>query len=246
MMQLSARDQAILAAAGRYRILLRAEVRNVFGVRHPGPVLQRLREGGLIIRRDGLGGRVSYYQLTQLGAAGRVPVERTEPLGERALGVHLAVLWFSLFAEVPRIRLEEIELAALFGEAPGIVPQVAYCADAAQLEGKPRRVYRVFVPGEATATVDVLKRLRREIADVKQRGGVLAEWLQARSFAFAVLVDSPEWRRSIRDSLGPSGLFEQAHFTVVLAPRPRSLRAFLDAKGEGCMPSLPATTLGQA
>src|SRR5262245_34113663 len=160
------RDALILEHIGRYRLTLREVLRVAFAIANPGNVLQRLRNAGLVRERTGLPGRLSYYQLTEAGAGDGIPLERTKPLGERALGYHLAVLTFCFFGRDRRRRLERYELEHLFGAETPLVDQVAYCLDP---EGvTPRRLWRIYAPGPRTTSGKVLKTLRAEYHDLSE------------------------------------------------------------------------------
>lgn len=219
------RDAAILEHIGRYRLTLRDVLRDVFTIKHPGNVLQRLRAAGLITERRGLPGRLSYYQLTEAGAGEGIPLERTKPIGERALGYHLAVLGFCLFGPVRRTRLERYELEHLVGSDMPLVDQVAYCLDPAA--SRPRRLWRIYAPGPRTSPVRVVKALRAEMHALADRSAVLRAWMEHRRFAWTVAVDSAPRLLAIKKALGPSKLLETAHVDVLEVVSLRTIAATL-------------------
>ena len=124
------RDEAILRHIGLYRLTIREVLATAFNLEHPGNVLQRLRDAKLIEQRSkGLPGKVSYYQLTARGAADRVSLERTKPLGGPALRQHLAVLWFCHLDTGSRTRLEEVDIRRLFDDHSPAARQAAFCVE---------------------------------------------------------------------------------------------------------------------
>ncbi len=225
---LTERDEDILWHVGLYRLTLRPVLAEAFGLATPGNVLSRLRRAKLLRERTGLPGGVSYYQLTEASAAGRVPLDRTNDLGH-ALPLHLAVLWWCHFAKHPKRRLEVHELEELFGDNVRFPPQIPHCVDRNVPGAKRRRVWRVYVPGPSTTPSKVVRAIRQDIAHAEEAGGKLEHWLkETRTYAFAVLVDSEPRRRQLRQILGP--LHEEVSIAVDVAPSPERLGDFLRGK----------------
>lgn len=220
------RDAELLEHVGRYRLTLRDIVADVLRTRSPGNVLQRLRDEGLLLERAGFPGRRSYYQLTAAGAAGRVPLDRTRPLGDRALAEHLAVLWFCFRSDQRRRRLEDGELRHLFGDDAPAVGSVAYCLDEKNPHARLRRVWRVYTPGPTTTTSKVLRAINLEIDRAREKRAERAAWLEARTYAFAVLTDGTPRREALRAAISASGILERAHVGVFLAASPQMLPRF--------------------
>jgi hypothetical protein len=229
------RDEALLEHIGRYRLTLRAVLERVFEISSPGNVLQRLRKAELIVERSGLG-PLSYYQLTPPAAAARsVPVDRTRPLSPSALGYHLAVLWFCCLERLRRHRLEPEQLRQLklFAAHDPPSAQVAYCFDAERSAQPPhRRLWRVYAPGPTSEPSQVVRTLRNEIDAGTKRGDAAATvWLPGKLLGFAVLTDSEPRRRELHKALQHSGLFDEVHVALHLAPSPSTIAHYLKPAG---------------
>ena len=228
---LTERDEDILWHVGLYRLTLRPVLAHAFGLSNPGNVLHRLRRANVLRERSGLPGRLSYYQLTEKAAAGRVPLDRTLVLGETALKTHLAVLWWCHFSRWARRRLELEDLDEVFGPDHGLPPQLVHCIDRKQAGLERRRMWRVYVPGPATRPRKVLRLLETSIRDVTERRNKVSDFLESRTYAFAVLTDSELRKKQLRDAVAQAGLQERAYILVDLAPTPASLSEFLRAQG---------------
>ena len=103
------RDEKILDHIGRYRLTLRPVLDCLFFADDSsgcGNVLTRLIQQGYVQARQVLPRRRCYYQLTRMGAAGRVPESRTRPLHGQALRTWLGILWFCFMEERRRRLLE--------------------------------------------------------------------------------------------------------------------------------------------
>jgi hypothetical protein len=227
---LTERDRDILDHVALYRFTLREVLAHAFELANPGNVLQHLRETGLLSEPRRLTGRLSYYQLTAAGAAGRCPLDRTESFGETALKTHLAAIWFSYFSKQRRRRLEDFELLELFGDETRLPPQVAFCIDQQVPGVERRRIYRLYAPGSTTRPAKALHALRQVVLETRERGGKVADWMHKRLFAFAVLVDHTNRLEELRAALKSSPLLQEAHVELDLAPTPRRLPDFLHAR----------------
>lgn len=215
------RHVQFLRHVGLYRLSVRSVLqRQAFGGKTIGNVIQTLRREGLIVARRGLGGTLSYYQLTREGTVlVGLPEDRSKPFGSQALHSHLAILAFCCLNSTPRLRLESQALASLFPEAP---PPGDHCIE----KGKVTRLYRVYAPGAATS----MRAIRARVHELLEEAGQdpkLADWMEQRRYGFAVLVDSPERRAEVwdfvrgkerreTDSLAP---MSATHFAVESVPR---------------------------
>jgi hypothetical protein len=228
----SAGDEAILNHIGRYRLTLREVLADAFGLKHPGNILQRLRDAGLIVERRGtddcgLPGRVSYYQLTAAGACDRVSSERARPMKPEALRQHLAVLWYCHFGTSPAVRLEESQMQDLFGAVAPNARQVAYCLGD---DAGTKRLLRVHVPGEAVPAARVVKTVHAIVSELARTDGEVASWVAAQTLGVLVLADSPERTALIEAAVTASELRRIAHVAVAAAATPRTLLRLLTAR----------------
>lgn len=215
------RHVQLLRHVGLYRVSLRAVLaRQPFGGKTIGNVVQTVRREGLLVARRGLGGTLSYYQLTRDGTALiGLPEDRSKPFGSQALHAHLAILAFCCLSSTPRVRLDTQALASLFPQEP---PAGDHCIE----KGKVTRLYRVYAPGPSTSMRAIRARVH-ELLDEAGENQKLSEWMEQRRYAFAVLVDSPERRAEVwnfvrgkerRDSDAPAPM-SITHFAVESVPR---------------------------
>jgi hypothetical protein len=215
------RHVQLLRHIGLYRVSLRSVLsRQPFGGKTIGNVIQTVRREGLLVARRGLGGTLSYYQLTRDGAVLiGLPEDRAKPFGSQALHTHLAILAFCCLSRTLRVRLDTQALASLF---PKDLPAGDHCLE----KGKQIRLYRVYAPGPATSMRAILARVHGLIDEAGEHAK-LSEWMEERRYAFAVLVDSPERRAEVwnfvrgkeegeRDAATPMSV---THFAVESVPR---------------------------
>jgi hypothetical protein len=206
------RTESILDHVGLYRISLRAVLeRRYFGGRSCGNVVQRPIDQKRLVSRKGLGRSLSFYQLTLPEARRRnLPQDRGRPLGPRALGTHLAILWFACMTDARRRRLEDAEVAQAFGDSPSGCPHVA--------ESKPqKRFFRIHVVSPATRVPDMIKRLEAEIAAAHLHAQ-LDKWLSVQRYTFAFVNGSSSRRRDPRRHPG------SGHEGPTAQPAARTLR----------------------
>ncbi len=211
------RDGKILDHIGRYRLTLRPVLDRLFFAQDSsgcGNVLARLIAQGYVQARQVLPRRRCYYQLTKLGAAGRVPESRARPLRGQALRTWLGVLWFCCMQGGKRRLLELAELSqALPGPPPGI-----HVVEA----GEGYRVFHVRVVGLRAKTGYVVRQVLQDMKVAMQQPK-LAAWVRNRDYGFAVLAERPRVT-PILDLVRRNRLDEHARVTVVPVPGPHSLQ----------------------
>lgn len=207
------RDERILAHIGRYRVTLRPVLdRLFFGADSSGcgNVLARMLQAGSIRSRV-LTGRLCYYQLTEKGAAGRVPEGRSREIRGQALRGDLSILWFCCMQDVRRQRLEQAETAKLFPELRR-VPHVVE-------PGEPKVLFRIRVVGPRTKPGQIVREIRRHVFAAREaEDGSLAAWIEKRYYAFAVLAERPERVQAIRRAAQRAGLDKTVRIDVVEVP----------------------------
>lgn len=247
-MNLRPRYQAVLQHVARYRLTLRETVGALLlpGDGTPtaelaaerrdkgGHVLARLRGYGLLNHHHHKNsdyppfpGGIPFYTLTPEGAklAG-VPVDRAEELGTRVLGndaltIHLATLWFATMRRERCHRLEPAELIPLLGKHK-FFDNVPHC-----LVRDPDgwRIYRIYVV--STDIPGVVEQVRKQVVAVLDLSGI-ADWLPA-DYAFAVLAPDERFCLDLKQALDRAGLAELARVRVALAPTPATLRDAIHA-----------------
>lgn len=221
------RDAAILRHVGLYRLSVRPVLSRVFlSGRDPGNVVKELIKKGLLQSRPGLGGRNSYYQLTERGAAASgFPGSRAEAPGPQAIQEHLGILWFCTMLGRSRTRLESDALAELF---PGGPPRGEHCLE--KLAGG-YRVTELYVPTADTSLENVARRVREQLESALANPEV-SKWVGTRQYAFAILVDTEDRAPAVRRRLGETMLGRlpitaQASFQVEVVLGVRTVRETL-------------------
>lgn len=186
------RHVQLLRHVGLYRVSIRGVLaRQSFGGKTVGNAIQTVRREGLMVAHRGLGGTLSYYQLTRDGASLLgLPEDRARPFGAQALHTHLAIVAFCCLNGSARIRLDAQTLGALFPD--NTHPAGDHCLE----KGKVTRLYRVYVPGAATSMRSIRARVH-ELLDEAGSQPKLSEWMEQRRYGLAVLVDSPGRRADV-------------------------------------------------
>lgn len=207
------RDDQILAHIGRYRLTVRPVLDRLFFAADSsgcGNVLVRLMRAGFVRSRP-LAGRQCYYQLTEKGAAGRVPDGRSREIRGQALRADLSILWFCCMQTTRRQRLEQEETARLFSE----LRRVPHAIE----PGATNRLFRLRVVGPRTRPGQIVREIRRHVFAAGQaEDGRLAAWIQSRFYAFAVLAERAERIKAIRQAAQRAGLDGIARVDVIEVP----------------------------
>ena len=204
----------VLNHIGLHRLTLRCVLDRLFyDGYHDGcnNVIQRLLKQGRITRRDGLPGRLSYYQLSANEAVTRgVPINRTWSLGSQQLQTYLGVLWFCVMSDRQRRLLESSQVGKMF---PDQTPGGVHCLEA----GEEPRLLRVRVVGATTKPSSVVHDLRTRITD-PALSPKLATAIRNRQYAFVVLAEFERRRELIDAAIDRSGLRQLAAIEIAGAP----------------------------
>lgn len=220
---MSDRDDRILTHIGLYQISLRSVIEEVFFEgRTCGNVLQRLLDTKRIQVREGLPGRLSYYQLTRTETPRYgFPESRARALQNQALHTSLAVLWFCNMGDTKRHRLEKTEVERIFSEkAPVAIHCVERSTDA-------HRLFRVKVTDPETEDSTLLRSLRKAVSETAAIAG-FRPWLETGRYSFAVLTETETRVQRIRQIIASDDfLSSSAQFLVETAPGVRTLSQVL-------------------
>ncbi len=217
------RDERILTHVGLYQITLRRVIEDLFfDGGNCGNVIQRLVAAKRLQIRDGLPGRLSYYQLTRLEAKHRgLPESRARALQNQALHTALAVSWFCCMSETRRHKLERNELAEFF---PTGVPEAIHCIER---NDDSHRLLRVKVTDPGANDNTVIRALRKTTFQTTELPG-LRPWLNTGRYCFAVLTETESHAERIRNIIAADeSLSESATFIVEQAPGTRTLNRAL-------------------
>lgn len=216
------RDEKILRHIGLYRLSLRAVIsRHFFDDGNPGNVLQRLKDGDRIRYRQGLSGRLSYYQLTPQEATVRFQsTKRAQPLKGQSLNANLAILWFCCMADKKRERLEKAHLVKLFQDE---APSGPHCLEG----GDSYCVLRLFPASAKTNNANLIARVQHYLQRASQQPP-LDKWVTNRQYGFAILVETRERVESLQNALSKLGFDKKARFAVEQVPGPQTIRRALN------------------
>lgn len=217
------RDDQILNHIGLYQLTLRRVIEEqFFDGGNSGNVIQRFVASKKLKVRDGLPGRLSYYQLTRSEAKSRgLPESRARALQNQALHTALAVLWFCTMSEGNRHRLEQGEVNRLFPDAP---PIGIHC-----VERNPdsHRLIRMKVTDPDSEDSTVLRSLRKTVFQTMTMPG-LRPWIETGRYCFALLTETDARVKRIRQIIdADQQLSESATFIVEQAPGARTLKQAL-------------------
>ena len=216
---MSDRDDQILAHIGLYQLSLRCVLESqFFEGGNCGNVMQRLVTDQKVQRRDGLPGRLVYYQLTRAEAKRReLPESRARALQNQALHSALAVLWFCSFGDRPRHRLEVSEVTQVLSDQ---LPTAIHCIERGSEQ---HRILRMKVVDPESDDRTLLRSLRRTIHQTIEVPG-LRPWIQTGRYAFAVLTETAARVERIRKVIqSDETLSSLATFVVEQAPGVRTL-----------------------
>lgn len=221
------RDELILKHIGKYSITTRAVLEKLFfddgTCDH---VLSRLIREKRIVSAGGIPGGLSYYRLSLTEARARgVPEHRARPKKGRALREALQLLSFCCLSEKARTKLERRQVAENFGNGSG--SGKPHCAESNEDRSM---VYRVYAPGPNSRDDYLLKAVRSDTEKGLERPE-LRTWIEAKAFAVAILVETPERQARLKrliSKTGPYGVW--IHVEVV--PGLTTLAASLRKRGE--------------
>ena len=206
------RDEKILKHIGKYGLSTRSVIETLF---FDGAtcdhVLNRLVKEKRIASAAGIPGGLSYYRLTLTEARARsFPEHRARPRKGAALRQALQVLWFCCMSEKNRTRLDRKKVGETFGNGNG--SGKPHCAES---DGERSMVYRIYAPGPNSRDDYLLKCLKSDTEKGMKRPE-LRSWIEARSFAFAVLVETPERKERLKRLISKTGPYEvRIHVEVV-------------------------------
>jgi hypothetical protein len=195
------RDEAILKHIGKYGLSVRAVIeKSFFGGATCDHVINRLIKERRIRSVAGIPGGLNYYQLSLSEARARsVPEHRARPKKGAALRQALQVLWFCCMSEKNRNRLERAKVSEIFGKGNG--NGKPHCAEA---EADQSIVYRIYAPGPNSRDDYLLKCLKSETEKGILRPE-LQNWIAAKAFAFAVLVETLERKERLKRLISMTG-----------------------------------------
>jgi hypothetical protein len=221
------RDENILKHIGKYGLSTRAVLEKIFfGGATCDHVINRLTKEKRVVSSPSIPGGLCYYRLSLLEARARcVPEHRAKPKRGAALRQALQVLWFCCMSEKARSLLGRKKVGETFGNGNG--SGKPHCAE---VEGDQSIVYRVYAPGPNSRDDYLLKTLKSDTEKGMERPE-LRSWIEARSFAFAVLVETPERKERLKRLISRTGPYDvRIHVEVV--PGLSNLAAALRLQGE--------------
>ena len=128
-------------------------------------------------------------------------------------------------SEKTRTKLERKQVRENFGNGNG--SGKPHCAE---VDGERHIVYRIYAPGPNSRDDYLLKCLRSDTEKGKERPELRA-WIEAKSFAFAVLVETPERKERLKRLISRTGPYDvRIHVEVV--PGLSTLTAALRERNE--------------
>lgn len=221
------RDEKILKHIGKYGLSIRAVIEKLF---FDGStcdhVINRLVKEKRIASVAGIPGGLNCYRLTLSEARARsVPEHRARPKKGAALRQALQVLWFCCMTEKNRNRLERRKVAETFGNGNG--SGKPHCAE---VEGEQSIVYRIYAPGPNSRDDYLLKCLKSETEKGMLRPE-LRSWIEAKAFALAVLVETPERKDRLKRLISKTGPYE-VRIHVEVTPGLSTLAAAVRSREE--------------
>jgi len=219
------RDDQILNHVGLYQLALRRVIDDqFFDGGNSGNVLQRLVRNNQLQSRDGLPGRLRYYQLTRTEAKRLgLPESRARALQNKALHTALAVLWFCTMSEANRHRLEQHEVDRLFPDSAS--PTAIHCIERS---ADSHRLIRMKVSDPDSNDRTVLRSLRKTVFETMDMPG-LRPWVGTGRYCFAILTETATRVERIRQIIDTDQeLSESATFIVEQAPGVRTLKQALN------------------
>jgi hypothetical protein len=221
------RDERILKHIGRYGLSIRAVLEKLFFDGATGDhVINRLLKEKKISGSPSIPGGLCCYQLSLSEARARgVPEHRARPKKGAALRQALQVLLFCCMSEKDRRLLDRKKVGESFGNGNG--SGKPHCAE---VEGDQSMVYRIYAPGPNSRDDYLLKCLKSDTEKGMERPE-LRSWIEARSFAFAVLVETPERKERLKRLISRTGPYE-VRIRVEVVPGLSGLAAALRRREE--------------
>lgn len=225
---MSDRDDQILNHVGLYQLTLRRIIdEQFFDGKTSGNVIQRLVRDNQLQIRDGLPGRLSYYQLTRAEATRRgLPESRARALQNQALHTALAVLWFCTMSKSNRHRLEQSEVDRLFPESS---PVAIHCVER---NSDSHRLIRMKVIDPDSDDRTIVRSLRKAVFKTMALPG-LRPWIESGRYCFSVLTETDSRIRRIEEIIkSDERLNDSATFIVEKTPGVRTLKQALHDQKE--------------
>jgi hypothetical protein len=195
------RDEKILKHIGKYGLSIRPVIEKLFlDGATCDHVVNRLVKEKRIVSAAGIPGGLCYYRLSLSEARARcVPEHRARPKKGAALRQALQVLWFCCMSDKNRNRLERKKVGEMFGNGNG--SGKPHCAE---VDAEHSIVYRVYAPGPNSRDDYLLKCIRSDYERGIERPE-LRGWMEARSFAFAVLVETTARKERLKRLISKTG-----------------------------------------
>lgn len=221
------RDELILRHIGKYGLTIRAVLEKLFFEGGTcDHVVNRLVRERRIVAVPGIPGGIAHYRLTLTEARSRgVPEHRARPKKGAALRQAIQLLHFCCFADPARNKLERRQVAEHFGNGPG--SGKPHCAES---NDEKAVVYRVYAPGPNSRNDYLLKAIRSDIEKGLERPQLRA-WIEAKAFAVAILVETPERRDRVKRLISKTGPYP-IWIQVEVVPGLTTLAAALRQKAE--------------
>lgn len=232
--ELLPRDLALLRHIGLYRVGLYPVLSHLFfGGSGPacGVAIKRLAETKgkrrplVQLHSRALPGKLSYATLRPAGCTEvGVSSKRANPLGTAALNLAIGLSYFGCRGTHRRHRVERAEMRRFFGDATP--PENVFHVATDEL-GWPSvlRVYQIGPNVEA-----VIRAIRKDLAEAG-RQPEMGAWIAAGDYGVAILVPWPNKVPRVRETLGRSGLLDEAPVVVGTGPTAETLHSALKHEG---------------
>lgn len=214
------RDEQIIKHIGRFGLSIRAVIEELFfGGASSDNVLNRLIKERRIASHHSIPGGLCYYRLTLGEARARsVPEHRARPKRGAALRLALQVLWFCCMTGKARNRIERRKVGETFGNGPGSgKPHCVESGDDRSL------VYRIYAPGPHSRDGYLLRSIQHDMEKGLEHPE-LRKWIEAKAFAFVVLVETPERKDRLKRLINKTGPYA-ARILVAVVPGLTTLAA---------------------
>lgn len=206
------RDEQILKHIGKHGLSIRAVIESLF---FDGAtcdhVINRLIKEKRVVSDASIPGGLNCYRLSLSEARARsVPEHRARPKKGAALRQTLQVLWFCYMSDKKRNLLTRKKVGENFGNGNG--SGKPHCAEAGDEQAL---VYRIYAPGPNSRDDYLLKCLRSDTEKGMQRPE-LRNWIEAKAFEFAVLVETPERKERLKRLISKTGPYQVRIFVEVV------------------------------
>ncbi len=221
------RDEKIKNHIGKYGLSTRAVIeKEFFDGATCDHVMNRLVRERCIASIAGIPGGLNYYQLSIQEVRSRsLPEHRARRKRSAALRQALQVLWFCCMSEKKRNKLDRKKVTEIFGKGSG--SGKPHCAEA---DGEQSIIYRLYAPGPNSRDDYLLKCLKSDTEKGMKRPE-LRSWIEAQSFAFAVLVETPERKERLKRLISKTGPY-QVRIHIAVVPGLSNLGAVLRKREE--------------